>query len=135
MSDSAQRTGQLLFRHRDGGVIRETHIGDLTLIDRPGMTWQQHMTDLAAELRRVADTLERPAPETGVNVWINGKRIGDITGATIESADGRDPIRMGSHATVTFDQDAAPVDSHDAAQRRTAPETGVYLTGRALPIE
>lgn len=53
-------TGQLLFRHRDGGILRETHIGDAAIPRRDEAEFGQTMRDLAAELRRAADLLDPP---------------------------------------------------------------------------
>src|SRR5689334_3246163 len=55
-------TGQLLFRHRDGGILRETHIGDAAIPRRDDVEFVQTMRDLAAELRRAADLLDPPTP-------------------------------------------------------------------------
>lgn len=52
--------GQLLFRHRDGGILRETHIGDAAIPRRDDVDFVQTMRDLAAELRRAADLLDPP---------------------------------------------------------------------------
>lgn len=52
------RTGQLVLRHRDGGSIREDRIGDIVIPKRESHDFLVYAADLAAELRRIADTLD-----------------------------------------------------------------------------
>jgi hypothetical protein len=101
-------TGQLLFRHRDGGILRETHIGDAAIPRRDDAEFVQTMRDLAAELRRAADLLD-PPPDYGVHVTVNGKRIPGVTGMTINRSDDGPPIRVGSHAAEHLWPSEGPV--------------------------